>query len=147
VSTPGQARGPHSARDTRGSTGASRGEAAAPGDEHELQFPGYWGRRIGAICIDWAVSSAISAGFFDYHPMATLAVFGVMTFLLVGTAGTTIGHRICGLGMRTLAGGLPGPLRALGRTVGVLLVLPPVITDPAGRSLHDRWSGTQVVRL
>jgi len=31
--------------------------------------------------------------------------------------------------------------------VGLCLALPAVITDPAGRSLHDRWAGTQVVRL
>lgn len=129
-----QARGSQPSRAPRGSEGAA-------------EFPGYWGRRILAICIDWALSSAISAGFFHYEPMATLAVFAVMTFVLVGTAGSTIGHRICGLGVRTLAGGLPGPLRALGRTIGVLLVIPPVVTDPAGRSLHDRWSGTQIVRL
>ena len=111
------------------------------------EFAGYWGRRFLAICIDWVLASAISAGFFAYHPMATLAAFGAMTFVLVGTAGTTIGHRICGIGMRTLHGGLPGPLRGLARTAGVLLVIPAVVTDPAGRSLHDRWSGTQVVRL
>lgn len=93
------------------------------------------------------MASAISAGFFDYHPMATLAVFGVMTFLLVGTAGTTIGHRILGVGMRTVEGQRPGPVRALLRTVGVCLALPPLITDPTGRSLHDRWAGTCVVRL
>ncbi|HIZ38122.1 MAG TPA: RDD family protein [Candidatus Ruania gallistercoris] len=127
-----QARGSEPSRDAR---------------ESAEQFPGYWGRRILAICIDWALASAISAGFFGYDQMATLAAFGVMTFVLVGTAGTTIGHRIAGLGMRTLAGGLPGPVRGLARTVGVLLVIPVVVTDPAGRSLHDRWSGTQVVRL
>lgn len=129
-----QDRGSQPSRDSRASEGAP-------------EFPGYWGRRILAICIDWALASAISAGFFAYDQMATLAVFGVMTFVLVGTAGTTIGHRITGVGMRTLAGGLPGPLRGLARTVGVLLVIPAVVTDPAGRSLHDRWSGTQVVRL
>ena len=127
-----QARGSEPSRDAR---------------ESAEQFPGYWGRRILAICNDWALASAISAGFFGYDQMATLAAFGVMTFVLVGTAGTTIGHRIAGLGMRTLAGGLPGPVRGLARTVGVLLVIPVVVTDPAGRSLHDRWSGTQVVRL
>lgn len=79
--------------------------------------------------------------------MVTLAVFGAMTFVLVGTAGTTIGHRICGVGMRRLDGQRPGPLRALGRTCGLCLVLPAVITDPVGRSLHDKWAGTQVVRL
>ena len=129
-----QDRGSQASRDSRAGEGVP-------------EFEGYWGRRFLAICIDWVLASAISAGFFAYDQMATLAVFGAMTFVLVGTAGTTLGHRICGVGMRTLQGGLPGPLRGLARTVGVLLVIPAVVTDPAGRSLHDRWSGTQVVRL
>ena len=122
-------------------------EPSRDSDESAPQFPGYWGRRILAICIDWALASAISAGFFAYHPMATVAAFGVMAFVLVGTAGTTIGHRVTGIGMRTLDGGLPGPLRALVRTLGLMLVIPAVVTDPTGRSLHDRWARTRVVRL
>lgn len=104
------------------------------------------GRRIGALMIDWLLASLISAGFFGYDPMATLAVFAVMTVLLVGTLGSTIGHRVCGIGVRRLDGDLPGLLRALVRTIGLCLVIPAVVWGPDGRGLHDRWAGTDVVR-
>lgn len=105
------------------------------------------GRRIGALMIDWLLASAISAGFFGYEPMATLAVFAVMTTALVGTVGSTIGHRLCGIGVRGLDGGLPGPLRAVVRTVALCLVIPAVVWGPDGRGLHDRWADTVVVRV
>ncbi|SEE01373.1 RDD family protein [Ruania alba] len=106
-----------------------------------------WGRRLVGIAIDWALASAISAGFFDFDPMATLGVFAAMTVLLVGTAGSTIGHRLLGLGVRTEDGRFPGPLRALVRTVLVCLVIPAVVTDPDGRGVHDRAAGTTLRRL
>lgn len=106
-----------------------------------------WGRRIIAVCIDWELASAISAGFFGFDSMATLGVFALMTYMLVGTLGSTIGHRLVGVGVRGLDGSLPGPLRALGRTFALCLGIPAVITDPTGRGLHDRWAGTHVVRL
>ncbi|UFU04855.1 RDD family protein [Ruania halotolerans] len=105
-----------------------------------------WGRRILALAVDWAVASAISAGFFAFDPMATLGVFAAMTVLLVGTAGSTIGHRLLGLAVRTDTGGLPGPLRALVRTLLVCLVIPAVVTDPEGRGAHDRAAGTRIQR-
>lgn len=97
--------------------------------------------------IDWLIASLISAGFFGYDPMATLAVFAVMTVVLVGTVGSTIGHRVCGIGVRRLDGGLPGPLRALVRTLGLCLVIPAAVWGADGRGLHDRWAGAAVVRL
>jgi uncharacterized RDD family membrane protein YckC len=104
------------------------------------------GRRVVALLVDWAVASLISAGFFGYDPMATLAVFGIMTALLMGTLGATIGHRVCGLVVRTPEGGAPGPVRGLVRTVGLCLVIPAVVWGPDGRGLHDRWAGTDIVR-
>jgi len=109
--------------------------------------PARLGRRIGALAIDWALASSISAGFFGFDSMATLAVFGAMTILLLSTLGATIGHRLFGLGVRRLDGGAPGPARAAVRTLGICLVVPAVVWGPDGRGLHDRWSGTSVVRL
>lgn len=97
--------------------------------------------------VDWAIASAISAGFFGFDSMATLAAFGVMTFLLVGTLGATIGHRLFGLGVRRLDGAAPGPGRAALRTLGICLVIPAVVWGPDGRGLHDRWAGTCILRL
>ncbi len=97
--------------------------------------------------VDWLAASAISAGFFGYDPLATLAVFWVMSALLVGTLGTTIGHRLCGIAVRRIDGGTPGLLRAGIRTLGICLVIPAVVWGPDGRGLHDSWAGTQIVRI
>jgi len=105
-----------------------------------------WGRRIVGVCIDWALASAISAGFFGFDAMATLGIFALSTFLLVATLGSTIGHRLAGIGVRTLDGRAPGPLRALARTLALCLVIPAVVTDRSGRGLHDIWAGTCLVR-
>lgn len=105
------------------------------------------GRRVVALLVDWLLASLISAGFFDYAALATLGVFAVMTALLVGTAGATIGHRAVGIAVRALDGGAPGPVRALARTLALCLVIPAVVWDADGRGLHDRWAGTQIVRV
>lgn len=107
----------------------------------------FWGRRLAAIIVDWFASMAVSVGFFAGHPMATLGIFALTTIVLQGTLGSTIGHRLVGVGTRTAQGTVPGLSRALVRTGALCLVLPPVITDAEGRGLHERWSGTYVVAL
>jgi len=114
-------------------------------------------RRLAALAVDWLLCLAISAAFLDADPMATLAVFAAENVLLVGTAGHTVGHRLLGLRVRAHvppsgtgtppdAALLPGPVRALVRTVLLCLVVPAVVWDGEGRSLHDRAAGTVIVR-
>lgn len=100
-----------------------------------------------ALFADWLVAVAISAGFFGYDATATLVIFATMTTVLVGTLGSTIGHRVLGLAVRDLTGGLPGLGRAAIRTIALCLVIPAVVWGPDGRGLHDRWAGTQIVHL
>lgn len=102
-----------------------------------------------ALLIDWVIAAAISAGFFNYHPLWTLGIFAVMTALLVMSLGCTIGHRVMGLRIvRMHDGGTPpGPLQALVRTVALCLVVPVGIWGPDGRSLHDMWAGTAITRI
>jgi hypothetical protein len=110
------------------------------------------GRRVAALVVDWLLCLAISTGFFGGDPMATLAVFAVENALLVGTLGSTVGHRLLGLGVRPLAAGssatwVPAGLgRAAARTLLLCLVIPAVVWDADGRSLHDRATGTVIVR-
>ncbi|MFV0425778.1 MAG: RDD family protein [Beutenbergiaceae bacterium] len=105
-------------------------------------------RRIIALCIDWALASAVSAGFFDYHPMATLAVFFGMRVILSATLGSSFGQRICGIGIRRATGGIPSIAQALIRTVALCLVVPVGVTSRSdGRGLHDVWAGTHLERL
>lgn len=103
------------------------------------------GRRVAALIVDWAIASAISAGFFDFHELATLGVFAVMTWLLVSLTGATIGHALLGLVVRS-ADGRAGPGRVAIRTVALCLVIPAVVWGPDGRGLHDVWAGTAITR-
>lgn len=107
----------------------------------------FWPRRIVAIFVDWLCCYAISFGFFDANPSITLAIFVVSTIIMQASIGTTLGHRIVGLGTRREDGSVPGLPSAAIRTAGLCLLLPPIIVDAQGRGLHERWSGTHIVRL
>jgi uncharacterized RDD family membrane protein YckC len=106
------------------------------------------GRRIIALCIDWAACLAISAAVFGGHAMATLAVFAAENLVLVSTLGMTLGHRLLGLRVVRVGervGGPPGVLTGVIRTVLLCLVVPAVVWDADGRGMHDRLAGTAIV--
>ncbi|WP_345363847.1 RDD family protein [Actinoallomurus liliacearum] len=113
-----------------------------------------YGRRLGALVIDWLIALAIAAalaGALHVGPqtrsLLTLLVFGVMAWLLTGLVGTTLGKRLCGLRVVRLDGRPVGPFWALVRTVLLVLVVPALIWDRDYRGLHDRAANTVVVRL
>jgi uncharacterized RDD family membrane protein YckC len=114
---------------------------------------GTFGRRLIAIFIDWALCSIIAAGFLGYRlgggesSLWPLAIFAVENVLLVGTLGSTIGHRVLGLRVIRFDGHPAGPWRALIRTVLVCLVVPALIFDGDGRGWHDKAAGTLIVRI
>lgn len=114
-----------------------------------------FGRRAGAIIVDYALCTLI-ATLFGYHfagtntgarPFLPLLVFLVENVVLVGTAGFTIGHRLFGMQVRRLAGGLPGPLLGSVRSILLCLAVPALIWDRDQRGIHDRVPGTVLVRL
>ncbi len=118
----------------------------------------HFGVRFVGVLIDWAIASLIAKGLFGVplpfsRPPATggqnfvvLGVFAVMTLLLVGTLGSTIGHRIMGLQVRSVDGGRAMPLQVLTRTVLLCLFIPAIVWDRDGRGLHDKVPNTVIVR-
>lgn len=104
------------------------------------------GRRVVALAVDWAAALLVSAAFFDRDPTATLVVFTAVQWLLVGTAGSSPGHRLLGLRAQRLDGRPPGPGPAAVRAVLIALVVPPLLPDGDRRGLHDRLAGTVLVR-
>lgn len=110
------------------------------------------GRRVVALLIDWGLCLLISYAFFHYSTSAqgaaTLIPVGVLlgeNILLVGTGGATVGHRV--MGLRVTAFDRPaGILRAAVRSVLLVVVVPAVIWDADQRGMHDRASGTVLVR-
>lgn len=107
---------------------------------------GRLGRRLGALAIDWGAAVIISVLFFNYEPWATLAIFAVAQAVFLLVANGSPGHLICGMRVVPIAGGYLGVWRPLARTVLLCLVIPAVIWDRDQRGMHDRLSGTILVR-
>jgi len=104
------------------------------------------GRRILALCVDWALCYFIANAFFNGNPTAILAVFAVEQMLLVGTLGYSIGHRIMGIHVVRLDGGPAGLLAAVVRAVLLCLFIPAIIFDADHRGLHDKAMKTILIR-
>ena len=107
---------------------------------------GRFGRRLAALAIDWATAVVISIAFFNYDSIATLGVFAVAQIVLLLTANGSIGHLLLGMRVVPVAGGYLGWWRPFTRTLLLCLVIPAVIWDRDQRGMHDRLSGTVLVR-
>jgi uncharacterized RDD family membrane protein YckC len=117
-----------------------------------------FGRRLVGIVVDWVVALVIARGVFQVplpfseqpatggQNFIVLGIFAAMNVLLVGTLGTTIGHRLMGLQVRSVNGGRATVPQALVRTFLLCLAVPAVIWDRDGRGLHDKVPNTVIVR-
>ncbi|HEY9496015.1 MAG TPA: RDD family protein [Intrasporangium sp.] len=117
-----------------------------------------FGRRLCGIIIDWVIALIIARGLFQVplpfsertatggQNFIVLAIFALMNILLVGTLGTTIGHRFMGLQVRNVTGGRATLVQALIRTALLCLAIPAVIWDRDSRGLHDKVPNTVIVR-
>jgi uncharacterized RDD family membrane protein YckC len=112
-----------------------------------------FGRPLVAVLVDWFLCTVIAAGLMSYRlgegglgPFKPLAIFVLMNLLLVGTLGSTIGHRLLGIRVVRIGGVSAGPFLALIRTVLLAVVIPAVIWDRDTRGFHDKIAGTVTVR-
>jgi uncharacterized RDD family membrane protein YckC len=110
------------------------------------------GRRIAALLVDWVASLLLVRLFLpglDYgspaSSIATLGFFFVEISLFTAVTGSSFGQRLLGMGVMRLDGGPPGPVRALLRSLLIVLLLPPLVWDRDSRGLHDRAAGTVLV--
>jgi uncharacterized RDD family membrane protein YckC len=104
------------------------------------------GRRLAALLADWLVCTVIALAVF-HSQYWTLPVFAAETYLLTALTGLTLGKRLLGIRVARLDGRPVGFGWALLRTVLLLALVPPLVTDPDLRGLHDRAANTVVVRL
>jgi len=104
------------------------------------------GRRIAAFLIDSGVVALVAYLFFDYDRWAVLALFAgtQVVFLLLLNGG--IGHLVLGMRVVPARGGYLGLWRPFVRTALLCLLIPAVIWDRDQRGMHDRLSGTILVR-
>ncbi|WP_256862957.1 RDD family protein [Microbispora sp. GKU 823] len=138
------------ARGRRGGPGLS-GAAPRPARAGPRGGRG-WGRRIGAVVVDWLLCTwAIAGGLLRFQGndigAVGLGIFAAEYVLLVGTIGMTLGMRLFGIRVAGLDGGRPSFFGVLVRTLLLCLAVPALIWDRDRRGLHDRAGGTVVVNL
>jgi uncharacterized RDD family membrane protein YckC len=118
---------------------------------------GRFGRRLLGVLVDWTLCQLIASAVFrvplPFTGVATgaqslllLGIFALENLLLVGTLGSTIGHRVVGLHVRSMDGAAVRPVQAIVRTVLLCLFLPAMFWDRDGRGLHDKAAGTLILR-
>lgn len=130
----------------------SEGSAPASGRGAEAG----WGRRVAALVIDWLIANLAAFALvrdpavwqapvtgLDFVP---LGIFALEVWVTTAFVGASIGQRLRHLVVARVDGRPVGLFRAFVRTVGILLVVPPLIVGSDGRGLHDRVAGTVIVR-
>ena len=103
-------------------------------------------KRILALLVDWLMCLAIANLIDPANPILAPAFFALENFVLVGTLGYSVGHRLFGIEVRRLDGRVPGFLPAIIRTALVVLVIPALIFDRDSRGLHDLAARTVILR-
>jgi uncharacterized RDD family membrane protein YckC len=103
-------------------------------------------RRVLALLIDWLLSMLI-AYWLTHSQLWTIVVFSVEVYILTATTGMTVGKRLTGIRAVRTDGGMIGLGWALVRTLILLTVIPPLLTDRELRGLHDRAADTIVIRV
>jgi uncharacterized RDD family membrane protein YckC len=107
-------------------------------------------RRVGALFVDWLVCSAVVlVAIRPPQPQVglwTLMIFAAQDFMFTGLLGITLGKQLLRIRVIRLDGGMIAGW-ALLRTLLLLTVVPPLLTDRDLRGLHDRAANTAVVRL
>ncbi|MGO3153860.1 MAG: RDD family protein [Galactobacter sp.] len=151
-------RGDDRTRITRGDVGSW---VNGPPQLHDQDYPGQrmgrpesgpgslarWGRRILALCIDWAIAMGIAYFLMRGNPWGSLIVFLVIQMLMVGFFGRGIGHWLLGMQVQKLDGRPANLLDGLVRTLLVGVVIPPLIQDSDQRGLHDKACKTVLVMV
>src|SRR5699024_4346533 len=106
-----------------GDPGYVRGSALGlPADGPGAVAP-IW-RRLLTLIVDWALSVGIAMLLFNYHELAVLGTFVVLNLLCISLFGATPGQFLLRVRVLPVRGRSPMPLRALVRTVLILLIIP-----------------------
>jgi uncharacterized RDD family membrane protein YckC len=113
------------------------------------------GRRLGALCIDWGASLLVVQVLFGRtyaygSPTSSLItgiVFVAEVALLTSLMGGSFGQILLGVRVVRTDGSRLWPLRVLGRTLLLFLVIPAVIMDSDGRGLHDKAVDSRTIRV
>jgi uncharacterized RDD family membrane protein YckC len=106
----------------------------------------FWKRPVSLV-IDWGLCMLVSAFVFSGDALANLVLFVMVNLLFLSLFGATPGQFVLKLRVLPVSGRSPMPLRALVRTVLMLLLLPAVVWNRDAQPLHDVAAGTAVVTV
>ncbi|UVE95175.1 RDD family protein [Dietzia sp. B32] len=119
------------------------------------------GLRIGALVVDWSLAYGLVAiivmlagpgvlggdSFSTVSSWAVPLIWGVSGVVCVWLFAQTPGQAVVGIGTARIdADERVGFVRALVRVVFIFFLLPPLIQDEDGRGMHDRATGTTLIR-
>ncbi len=110
------------------------------------------GQRVLGLFLDWAPCGLIAAAIVGYGSnsisLATLALWYVVGVLAVTLFGFTPGQYFAGIRVARIEGPRlrVGLIRALARGLLIVFIVPPLLQDGDGRGMHDRATGTVLVR-
>jgi uncharacterized membrane protein (DUF485 family) len=112
------------------------------------------GRRLAALMMDWLISYGLAAlamafGAFSERTLATavLVIWFLLGLVAVRLFSFTPGQLALGLQVASVDGRLPvGIGRLAVRGLLIAMVVPALFTDSDGRGIHDRRTGTAMVR-
>jgi uncharacterized RDD family membrane protein YckC len=102
-----------------------------------------WGRRIGALFLDWFASSFVAYVIVNATDTAlvqewvTLLVFFTEVTLFTALVGGSFGQLAFRIGIVRLDGRPVTILNAMVRTFLICLIIPPVVFNPDRRGIHD----------
>ncbi|MFF0490641.1 RDD family protein [Nocardia sp. NPDC004068] len=138
--------------------------AADPGQPGPDEYPGKllglpeagagslapMGKRIVALFVDWFIAMGIAALF--VHGSGSLNTVTLLVWFVIGLVTVTLFGFTPGqffLRMRVIRVDAEAPVgivRALARQVLLVFVVPALFTDSDGRGMHDRATGTALIR-
>lgn len=128
-------------RDTSRAPGASWGAPeSGPGSVAPI------GRRFATYAIDWVLCAGLSMLLRDGSPTLVWPLFTALNVVMLTVFGGTVGQLLLRVRVAPVARRWPMILRAVVRTVLLLLLIPALVTDRDGRPLHDLAAGTATVR-
>lgn len=132
---------------------------AYPGEKFGLPAQGVssavgFGRRFGALAIDWILGYLIALLVSGPDPLAApnfnwyvLGIWYLLTAVPVAIFGASAGMTVFGIRVASVDDSVVvGVPRALLRTALIAVVLPALVRDSDGRGWHDRATRTIVVR-
>lgn len=142
---------------SNGGSPAAGADGGYPGErlglpEHGSGSVAGFGRRFGAILVDWLIAVwVIAQGLFradvaNASWIAT-AAFAAEYILLAGFTGSTLGMRLFGIRIATLSRDRSYFLAIVIRTLLLCLIVPALIWNNDHRGLHDRIAGTVAIRI